>query len=59
MSGFGKQCANVVWLCVLRRLARSVGDSPTRGKARPPVAAMAGRREIKALKPIDKAILGW
>ncbi len=45
-------------LCVQRRLACSVGDSPTGVRARSPVAWMAGRRETDDLKPIDKAIFG-
>ena len=45
-----------VRLCVQPRLACSAGDKPARVKARSPVARMAERREIKDLKPIDKAI---
>jgi hypothetical protein len=44
--------------CVRRRLARSVGDSPTQATVRGLVAWIAGRREIEFLKPIDKAIQG-
>jgi len=39
--------------CVQRRLARSVGDNPTKAKASSLVAWMAGRRETNDLKPID------
>jgi hypothetical protein len=46
------------WLCVQRRLACSVGDSPTRVRIRSPVAWMAGERETQPPKPIDKAIFG-
>ena len=35
-----------------------MGDRPTRVKARSPVAWIAGRRETKFLKPIDKVTLG-
>jgi hypothetical protein len=34
----------------------SVRASPTKAKVRDLVARMAGRRETKSLKPIDKAI---
>ena len=44
-------------MCVQRRLARSVGVSPIGARARRPVTWIAGRREIEALKPIDKAIV--
>jgi hypothetical protein len=44
-------------LCVQRRLACSAGDSPAGVKVRSPVAWIAGWRETKILKPIDKAIL--
>ena len=40
------------------RLACSVGDSPTRGKVRTPVAWVAFVEETKRMKPTDKAILG-
>ena len=43
-------------LCVQLRLAYSAGVSPARVKVRSPVAWIAGRRETKVLKPIDKAI---
>ena len=39
--------------CVQRRLARSVGDNPTKAKTSSLVAWMAGRRETNDLKPID------
>ena len=41
-----------------RRLARSVGDRPTKARVRGLVAWIAGRKETESLKPIDKAILG-
>ena len=44
--------------CVQRKLARSVGDNPTRARVRGPVAWIAGRRETESRKPIDKAIQG-
>jgi hypothetical protein len=44
-------------MCVQRRLARSVGDSPAKAEARSLVARMAGRRETNDLKPIDSAIV--
>ena len=44
--------------CVQRRLARSVGDKPTRAIVSSPVAWIAGGRETDFLKPIDKAIFG-
>jgi hypothetical protein len=43
-------------VCVQRRQTCSVGGSPTGATARRPVAWMAGRRETKALKPIDDTI---
>ena len=43
-------------VCVQRRQTCSAGGSPTGARARRPVAWMAGRRETKALKPIDEAI---
>ena len=39
-------------------LACSVGDSPTGGKVRDPVAWVAFVEETKRMKPTDKAILG-
>ena len=45
-----------VRLCVQQRRTRSAGVSPAKGKVRSLVARMAGRRETKFLKPIDKAI---
>ena len=39
-----------------RKLVCSVRVSPTKAKVRNLVAWMAGRRETKSLKPIDKAI---
>src|SRR3984957_1339391 len=43
----------VMGRCVQQRLARSVGDNPTKAKASSLVAWMAGRRETNDLKPID------
>jgi hypothetical protein len=43
-------------VCVQRRQTCSVGGSPTGATARRPVAWKAGRRETKALKPIDDTI---
>jgi hypothetical protein len=40
------------------KLACSVGDSPTGGKVRDPVAWVAFVEETKRMKPTDKAILG-
>jgi hypothetical protein len=48
---FGRQC-------VQRRLACSVGVSPTGAEVRSPVAWIASVEETKPMKPIDKAILG-
>ena len=45
-------------LCVQPRLACSAGDSPAGARIRSPVAWIAGRRETKFLKPIDKVSLG-
>ena len=45
-------------MCVQRRLACSVGDSPTGAKVRNPVAWVAYVEETKRMKPTDKAILG-
>jgi len=45
--------------CVQRRLAYSVGSSPTRVKVRTPVAWIVRRKETESRKPIDKAIEGW
>ena len=42
-------------LCVQRRLVCSAGVSPAGEKVRIPVAWIAGWRETKTLKPIDKA----
>jgi len=46
-----------VRLCVQQRLACSAGDSPAGVRVRSPVAWIAGWRETKILKPIDKAFL--
>jgi len=43
-------------MCVQIRQTCSVGGSPTGATARRPVAWMAGRRETKALKPIDETM---
>ncbi len=42
-------------MCVQRRLVCSAGVSPAGEKDRSPVAWIAGWRETKTLKPIDKA----
>jgi transposase len=42
--------------CVQRRLAYSVGGSPTRATVRSPVAWIVRRKETESRKPIDKAI---
>ena len=42
-------------LCVQRRLVCSAGVSPAGVKVRSPVVWIAGWRETKTLKPIDKA----
>src|SRR5450755_3297381 len=47
-----------VWLCDQRRLACSAGDSPAGARIRSPVVWIAGWRETKTLKPIDKISLG-
>jgi hypothetical protein len=47
-----------VRLCVQRRLACSVGVRPTGVTVRGPVVWIAGWRETKILKPIDKVSLG-
>lgn len=47
-----------VRLCVQRRLACSVGVSLTGVTVRSPVVWIAGWRETKILKPIDKVSLG-
>jgi hypothetical protein len=55
----GEVCSGAVVVeevCVQRRQTCSVGGSPTGATARRPVAWMAGRRETKALKPIDDTI---
>jgi len=44
------------WLCVQKRLVCSAGVSPAGVKVRSPVAWIAGWRETKTLKPIDKTI---
>ena len=53
--GAGNQHAG---LCVQPRLACSAGDSPAGARIRSPVAWIAGRRETKFLKPIDRVSLG-
>ena len=45
-------------MCVQRRLACSAGDRPAGVKVRCPVVWIAGWRETKTLKPIDKVSLG-
>ena len=47
-----------IWLCDQRRLACSAGDSPAGARIRSPVVWIAGWRETKTLKPIDKISLG-
>src|SRR5271166_2729895 len=47
-----------VRLCVQRRLACSAGDRPAGARVRGPVVWIAGWRETKTLKPIDKVSLG-
>jgi len=47
-----------VRLCVQRRLACSAGARPAGVRVRRPVAWIAGWRETKTLKPIDKVSLG-
>jgi hypothetical protein len=44
--------------CDQRRLACSVGVSPTRARVRSPVAWVASAEETRRMKPTDKAILG-
>ena len=44
-------------MCVQRRLACSVGDSPTGAKVRSPVAWVAYVEETKRMKPTDQAIV--
>ena len=44
--------------CVQRRLACSVGDSPTGARVRSPVAWITSVEETKPVKLIDKAIFG-
>jgi hypothetical protein len=45
-------------MCVQRRLACSVGGSPTGVGVRNPVAWVASAEETKRREPTDKAILG-
>src|SRR5262245_11735558 len=45
-------------LCVQRRLACSAGDRPAGARVRSPVVWIAGWRETKTLKPIDKVSPG-
>src|SRR6516165_7303502 len=47
-----------VRLCVQRRLACSAGDRPAGARVRGPVVWIAGWRETKTLKPIDKVSPG-
>src|ERR1700757_3397929 len=47
-----------VRLCVQRRLACSAGDRPAGARVRSPVVWIAGWRETKTLKPIDKVSPG-
>jgi transcription elongation factor Elf1 len=54
----GSKLSLTVWLCDQRRLACSAGDSPAGARIRSPVVWIAGWRETKTLKPIDKISLG-
>ena len=45
-------------MCVQRKLACSAGDRPAGARVRSPVVWIAGWRETKILKPIDKVSLG-
>lgn len=45
-------------MCVQLRLACSAGDRPAGVEVRSPVAWIAGWRETKTLKPIDRHFLG-
>jgi hypothetical protein len=47
-----------VWWCVQRRLACSAGVKLAEAKIRSPVVWIAGWRETRTLKPIDKISLG-
>ena len=47
-----------VRMCVQRRLACSAGFRPAGARVRSPVAWIAGWRETKTLKPIDKVSQG-
>src|SRR5262249_54766239 len=47
------------WRCVQRRLAYSVGGSPTRVRVRNPEAWIVRRKETESREPIDEAIEGW
>ena len=53
-----RSCPAHVRLCVQRRLACSAGDKPAGARVRSPVVWIAGWRETKTLKPIDKVSLG-
>ncbi len=55
---FPRRIALDVRECVQLRLACSVGGSPTGVTIRSPLAWIAGRRETKFLKPIDKVSPG-
>jgi hypothetical protein len=46
------------WLCVQSRLMCSAGDKPAGARVRSPVVRIAGWRETKILKPIDKVSHG-
>jgi hypothetical protein len=48
----------LVRLCVQRRLVCSAGDKPAGARVRSPVVWIAGWRETKTLKPIDKVSRG-
>ncbi len=54
-----RQCGSLtVWLCVQRRLACSARVKLAGAKIRSPVVWIAGWRETKTLKPIDKISRG-
>ena len=55
---FGARWKEHARMCVQRRLACSAGVSPAGVKVRSPVVWIAGSRETKILKPIDKVFLG-
>ncbi len=58
MPGAGLRGKPAVRKCVQLRLVCSAGGRPAGAKVRRPVVWIAGWREIKILKPIDKVSLG-